>query len=276
MDHFPYKIDYIGPKAINRISSEHLGLPILQRHVNIHDELAQIVILYQRLFVNFRTKYAQICLNRSLLLERGGILGLLLRVKDGETRVEVVQVPLKLACQTAEVLRFLANHLLGPSQRLDPRHPELRVLLLEEPLHVGVNSRLELVLVQSQIALRVLKRVLLFELSAHLVVLHEQDLVEFDAVESFGYLFAIEFLKVDEEFVDVDVGHFLPGINGTRELLVDVFGNGLGNVGIFLRLEQWKSIRCFLKQVFRFKDGYVLVCKLLHCANRISITGPVG
>ena len=45
LNHFPDKIDDISPKAIRRIAFEHLGLPILQRCVNVANKLTQIVIL---------------------------------------------------------------------------------------------------------------------------------------------------------------------------------------------------------------------------------------
>ena len=53
LDHFPDEIDDVCAKAVRRVAFEHLGLPILQRRVNVANKFTQIVVLDQSLVLHF-------------------------------------------------------------------------------------------------------------------------------------------------------------------------------------------------------------------------------
>ena len=112
---------------------------------------------------------------------------------------------------------------------------------------------------QPHVSLGGRKREVLLHFESRSIVGHEEELLEFDPVESFLDLLPIALLEVDEELVNVDICHLLPRIHRARVLLVHVFGDDFGQLCIFLRLKQRQRIGRLLQQVFRLEDWQVLL-----------------
>ena len=128
---------------------------------------------------------------------------------------------------------------------------------------------------QPHVSLGGRKREVLLHFHSCSIIGHEEELLEFDPIENFLDLLPIALLEVDEELVNVYVGHLLPRVHRARVLLIHVFGDDFGQLCIFLRLEQRQRIGRLLQQVFRLEDRQVLLSELLDGGHGAAIACPV-